>query len=212
MLRLCPTVPGVSSPATTRRQSDALPRPAPLTALQQRVAGANFCSSCHARSDRENQELSGIESCISIVSKTVAIAYRASLGLTKPHARIALEMSSLSSVFGNASNPATDSSSSCRTSSNRATLLSAMRTFKSEQRLLNSGFAHACSVVGYRNSLFVLSIGASLQRPHECRDRVFVLIGYRQPAQPDYGTNAPWWNRRFLPGTGCRVRNTACTA
>src|SRR5216683_7502900 len=194
MLRPCPTVPGVSSPATTRRQSDALPRSASLTEIQERVAGQ---TSVHPV--LRDQELSGIESCISIVSKTVAIAYRASIGSTKPHARIALETSALSSAFGNASNPATDSSSSCRTSSNRATLLSAMRTFKSEQRLLNSGFAHACSVVGYRNSLFVLSIGASLQRPHECRDRVFVLIGYRQPAQPDYGTNAPWWIRRFLP-------------
>src|SRR5260370_24087215 len=111
MLRPCPTVPGVSSPATTRRQSDALPRSASVTEIQERVGGQ---TSVHPV--LRDQELSGIESCTSIVSKTVAIAYRASIGSTKPHARIALETSALSSAFGNASNPATDSLSSCRTS------------------------------------------------------------------------------------------------
>src|ERR1700682_4610909 len=109
-----------------------------------------------------DQELSGIELCISIASKTAAIAYRSSIGSTKPHARIALEMSSLSSVFGNSPNPATDSSSSYRRSSNRATLSSVTRTFKSAKALLTSGVGHMRSVEGSRNSLFILSIGASL--------------------------------------------------
>src|SRR4029077_16666737 len=109
-----------------------------------------------------DQERSGIESFTSIASKTDAIAYRSSIGSTKPHARIALEMSSLSSVFGNSSNPATDSSSSYSMSSNRATLSSVMRTFKSAKALLTSGVGHMRSVEGSKNSLFILSIGAPL--------------------------------------------------
>src|SRR5260370_4645566 len=196
MLRPCPTVPGVASPATARRQSEALPRSASVTEIQERVAGQ---ASVHAV--LRDQELSGIESCTSIVSKTVAIAYRASIGSTKPHARIALETSALSSAFGNASNPATDSSSSCRTSSNRATRLSAMRTFKSEQGSLNSGFAHPCTVEGYRNSLFVLSIGSSFQRSDECNgDRVSVLVVFANQPGPTIEQMLPGGLADFCQG------------
>src|SRR5450759_3985957 len=116
--------PRVSSPSKQRVHSKAIgssPRSAPLTEIQETWRRANFVHLV-----ARDQELSGIQSWISIASKTAAIAYRVSIGSTKPHARTALETSSLSSVFGNSSNPATDSSSSCRTSSNRATLSSAM--------------------------------------------------------------------------------------
>src|SRR6266446_6863492 len=154
---------GVAFPKhrATRKQSDTSPLPAPLGEIQEMAPG-KLVHLVPQDLVARSQELSGLESFISIASKTAAIAYRSSIGSTKPHARIALEMSSLSSVFGNSSSPAMDSSSSYRRSSNRATLSSVMRTFKSAKAWLTSGVGHMRSVEGSKNSLFILSIVAPL--------------------------------------------------
>jgi hypothetical protein len=161
-----------------------------------------------------DQELSGIELCISIASKTAAIAYRSSIGSTKPHARIALEMSSLSSVFGNSSNPATDSSSSYRRSSNRATLSSVMRTFKSAKAWLTSGVGHMRSVEGSRNSLFILSIGASLPCARmNAAGIAFVHVGFACRKSRIMGQRTKLHSGfTDLPTSGCRGPDTARTS
>src|SRR5258706_12070604 len=128
--------------ASTPKQSDTSPLPAPLGESQENAAPGKLVHLVPQDPVARDQELSGIELFISITSKTAAIAYRSSIGSTKPHARIALEMSSMSSVFGNSSNPATDSSISCRMSSNRATLSSVMRTFESAKAWLTSEVGH----------------------------------------------------------------------
>src|SRR6266404_8931126 len=194
---------GVAFPKhrATRKQSDT--SPLPLGEIQEMAPG-KLVHLVPQDLVARSQKLSGIESFISIASKTAAIAYRASIGSTKPHARIALEMSSLSSVFGNSSSPAMDSSSSYRRSSNRATLSSVMRTFKSAKGWLTSGVGHMRSVEGSKNSLFILSIGAPLlcARVNAAVIASVHVGGYRLLAEPHHGAGnrAPQWIRQFCRG------------
>jgi hypothetical protein len=184
----CVRLPRVSSPSDSSAHSKTIGH---LTALgatesKKRDAGQTYSSLLRDPLVRD-QELSGTGARLSIASKTAAIAYRASVPSTKPHARIASETSSTSSVCGNASKPATDWSISCKTKSNWANRGSAMSTVESESEVLRSEAETTFFMKGLKSG-FLSSIAALLLRSRECiGDRVCRCWVHRWTAKSGHG-------------------------